>query len=103
MTTSKKVLGAPFGSIPIAHQPGHVEMQLRKGEYFQMDGEPWVLNSGCTAIVEPNIRVRMLCPVQDGPGAGVWGGKQKRDFWRKQFASPPTDFNVSMSTDSSRA
>merc|ERR1711920_1202986 len=86
MTTSKKVLGAPFGSIPIAHQPGHVEMQLRKGEYFQMDGEPWVLNTGCTAIVEPNMRVRMLCPVESGThGVGFWSGKQKRSFWGAQL------------------
>jgi len=88
MTAAKKVLGVACGSVHIAHQPGKVEMEVGRGEYFQMDGEPWVLNTGCTAIVEPNMRVRMLCPVESGAGAGIWDGKQKRSFWEQQLRPP---------------
>lgn len=89
MTTAKKLLKLRCGSIPIVHQPGRVEMKLQRGEYFQMDGEPWLLNVGCTAIVEPNMRVLMLCPVEHGPGAGVWDGVQRRSFWEQQLRPPP--------------
>jgi len=88
MTLAKKLMGIPCGSIPIVKQTGRVEMVLRRGEYFQMDGEPWVLNVGCNAIIEPNRKVRMLCPLdQEGPGLGCWLGKQKRSFWEAQMSS----------------
>merc|ERR1711920_599175 len=84
-TAAKKVFGLACGSVPITHQASKIEMKLQRGEYFQMDGEPWVLNVGCTAVVEPNVRVCMLCPVESGHGGGVWDGKQKRTFWEAQM------------------
>lgn len=84
MTLSKKVLKAPCGNVDIAFQPHRVEMRLKKGQHFQMDGEPWVLNAACTAVIERHTKVRMLCPSEDGPGAGVWSGCQKRHFWHSR-------------------
>ena len=80
MTLTKKVLKAPCGNVDIAFQPRRVEMRLKKGhvgmlqalqlafssasaesqrasslaagQHFQMDGEPWVLNAACTAVIE---------------------------------------------------
>lgn len=42
-----------------------------------------MLHGSCSAVVEHNMRVHMLCPVEHEPGAGVWGGMQKREFWRE--------------------
>jgi len=81
MTLAKKIIKAPCHNTPIMCQPGRVELRLRKGEHFQLDGEPWLLNSGCTAVIEPYARVHMICPVEHGPGAGAWGRAHKRSFW----------------------
>jgi len=87
MTLAKKVLKTPCGNVDIAFQPRKVEMHLKKGQHFQMDGEPWLLNAACTATIERHTKVRMLCPREDGRGAGVWSGCQKRDFWYARQAS----------------
>jgi len=83
MTTAKKFLGLPCQScsIRIDHQPARVDLELTRGQYFQMDGEPWYLSAACTATIEPNTQVKMLCPPLNGPGAGVWGSRQERSFW----------------------
>ncbi|CAK9064163.1 Diacylglycerol kinase (DAG kinase), partial [Durusdinium trenchii] len=70
MTLSKKVLKVPCGNIKILEQPEKVEMELKTGQYFQMDGEPWLLNIPCTATVERFKQVKMLCCLQGGDGAG---------------------------------
>ncbi|CAE7208944.1 DGKA [Symbiodinium sp. CCMP2592] len=84
MTTAKKFLGLPCQScsIRIDHQPARVDLELTRGQYFQMDGEPWYLSAACTATIEPNTQVKMLCPPLNGPGAGVWGSRQERSFWK---------------------
>eukprot|EP00490_Sorites_sp_Unknown_P004213 CAMPEP_0114649778 /NCGR_PEP_ID=MMETSP0191-20121206/7267_1 /TAXON_ID=126664 /ORGANISM="Sorites sp." /LENGTH=110 /DNA_ID=CAMNT_0001863499 /DNA_START=417 /DNA_END=749 /DNA_ORIENTATION=- len=85
MTLTKKLMQTScLGDIPILCQPKRVEMQLKRGQYFQMDGEPWVLNAPCTATIERHAKVRMLCPLTDGAGAGEWSGNQKRSFWEKR-------------------
>lgn len=87
LTTAKKIMKLPCGSVPVLRQPGHIELSLKRGQYFQMDGEPWLLNTKCTATVEPNVRVRMLCPLEGGPGGGVWSDKQKRSFWEASLVA----------------
>eukprot|EP00930_Biecheleria_cincta_P044088 TRINITY_DN30249_c0_g1_i1.p1 TRINITY_DN30249_c0_g1~~TRINITY_DN30249_c0_g1_i1.p1 ORF type:complete len:648 (-),score=68.10 TRINITY_DN30249_c0_g1_i1:59-2002(-) len=87
MVAAKKVLGLGCSScsIPILTQIEKVEIKLRGGQYFQMDGEPWILNSGCTAIIgrsQSCPHVRVLCPPDTNkPGTGIWTSKQKRSFW----------------------
>lgn len=83
MTLNKKLLQTSCCDIPVLHQPKKVEMKLKRGQYFQMDGEPWVLNAPCTATVERHTRVSMLCPNTDGAGPGEWSGCQKRHFWER--------------------
>lgn len=59
MTLNKKLLQTSWscGDIPILCQPKKVEMQLKRGQYFQMDGEPWVLNAPCTATIEKDLPI----------------------------------------------
>merc|ERR1712003_163364 len=78
---------ASKGNVPIMYQTDHIELTLKEGQFFHMDGEPWFLNAGCRATVQRNTQVRMLCPPQNGDGAGHWSGHQKRNFWEK----PPID------------
>lgn len=86
MTLSKKILKAPFGNIPILKQSEKVVLELKTGQYYQMDGEPWLLNMPCTATVEWHKRVKMLCCTREGDGAGVWSGCQDRSFWERDSA-----------------
>eukprot|EP00930_Biecheleria_cincta_P082939 TRINITY_DN72575_c0_g1_i1.p1 TRINITY_DN72575_c0_g1~~TRINITY_DN72575_c0_g1_i1.p1 ORF type:complete len:829 (-),score=62.65 TRINITY_DN72575_c0_g1_i1:331-2451(-) len=90
MAAAKKVLDVSCCSIPVSKQPNHVRMKLQKGQFFQMDGEPWILTAGCTATIQPSTRVRMLCPQQIGPGAGIWD-RQKRTFWEVSQESASQD------------
>eukprot|EP00930_Biecheleria_cincta_P023273 TRINITY_DN16845_c0_g1_i2.p1 TRINITY_DN16845_c0_g1~~TRINITY_DN16845_c0_g1_i2.p1 ORF type:complete len:482 (-),score=64.05 TRINITY_DN16845_c0_g1_i2:128-1501(-) len=80
---AKKVARASCGSVPVLHRAKTVKLMLKEGQYFQMDGEPWRLNAGCSAVVELNRQVTMLCPPVSGHGAGDWSGKQQRCFWEK--------------------
>lgn len=87
MTVAKKVLKSPCGSVRMTEQASSVKMTLKKGEFFQMDGEPWILNNGCEAEVALNCKVRMLCPLAQGSGAGIWARCQERSFWTRQQPS----------------
>lgn len=73
-------------------------MKLKKGQFFQMDGEPWILSAGCTATIQPSTRVRMLCPLQSGPGAGIWD-RQKRAFWELGQESYNQDIELGLRND----
>mmetsp|Transcript_659 Transcript_659/g.1532 ORF Transcript_659/g.1532 Transcript_659/m.1532 type:complete len:311 (+) Transcript_659:356-1288(+) len=89
MAVSNKVLPrgcaiSGCGRVSIMAQPSRVEMELQTGQFFQMDGEGWVLNEGCKVIVEHHKKVRMLCPPGHGMGAGSWEGRQNHDFWVKE-------------------
>eukprot|EP00434_Breviolum_minutum_P028527 symbB.v1.2.025235.t1/scaffold2370.1/size80994/3 len=86
MTLNKKLLRTTcMGNIPVLSQPRKVEMTLKRGQHFQMDGEPWVLNAPCTATITQHRTVRMLCPSTHGAGQGDWSGSQKRSFWEKSL------------------
>merc|ERR1719359_550405 len=84
MTVAKKLLHLQRGNVQVLEHPHRVEIEMQTGQFFQMDGEPWMLKEGCTVIIEHHTKVRMLCPPREGDGAGVWHGRQRRDFWSMQ-------------------
>lgn len=57
---------------------GRAAFRLRTGQYMQMDGEPWLLNSGCDVLVEPHRKLTMLCAPHDAP---FWRGHVCRRYW----------------------
>eukprot|EP00930_Biecheleria_cincta_P087905 TRINITY_DN77145_c0_g1_i1.p1 TRINITY_DN77145_c0_g1~~TRINITY_DN77145_c0_g1_i1.p1 ORF type:complete len:711 (+),score=87.05 TRINITY_DN77145_c0_g1_i1:156-2135(+) len=88
MTLAKKVLRSPCGSVHLAAQVESAKVTLKKGEFFQMDGEPWILSNGCEAEISHNGLVTMLCPLAEGPGqnrsgAGIFARSEDRSFWTR--------------------
>jgi len=71
-------------SAEVVGQPAHFQMTLDEGEYYQMDGEAWRMDVGCTVDIQLNRKVRMLrpptCP------QGIWSVSQVPGFWHSQPA-----------------
>jgi len=55
------------------------------GEWMQLDGEPWRLDSGCDILVEPHRQVTMLCAPSSAPH---WRGHISESYWECAALSP---------------
>lgn len=58
-----------------------LEMSFEEGQFFQMDGEPFIVDSPCDVTVEWNRKVTMLRPPSTGRERGRWFGRQVPEFW----------------------
>jgi len=55
-----------------------IAFRLDKGQYMQLDGEPWYLDVGCDVLVEKHRKLTMLC----APPQAFWRGHITPDFWK---------------------
>merc|ERR1712217_111821 len=66
-------------SARVVARTDYLDMALEEGEYFQMDGESFLLDAGCQVEVERNRQVKMLRPPTCRPG--IWSGRMTPGFW----------------------
>lgn len=97
-------LGWLFKGVAPVTKAFRVEMNFEEGQFFQMDGEPFVVDAPCSVTVEWNRKVTMLRPPTTGDVAGLWRGRQKPDFWLAASTSSgqpsPTQATRSWETES---
>jgi len=55
-----------------------VAFTVSGGLCMQLDGEPWLLDTGCDVFIEPHRKVRMLLAP---PEARFWRGHVTPGFW----------------------
>jgi len=58
-----------------------VQMSFEEGQFFQMDGEPFVVDAPCEVTVEFHRKVSMLRPPATGSAAGYWLPGKPPSFW----------------------
>jgi len=65
-----------------------VALRLKRGEWMQLDGEPWYLDAGCDVLVERHRSVTMLCAPPDAPW---WSGHVNPGYWGAPASVPEED------------
>lgn len=65
-----------------------VALRLKRGEWMQLDGEPWCLDAGCDVLVERHRSVTMLCAPPDAPW---WSGHVNPGYWGAPTSVPECD------------